>query len=125
MALRDAATKYYGAVGAEWLRLIVEDRPKLAAVLSSGIKQFAEEFVPKDAAGQVERVARRFGLVATAGEMASRYGLTGWAPGEAVAAVAKCFGCWLDAFGGTGNREERALLAQVKGFFEQHGAQPV
>jgi len=66
VALRDAASMYYGAVGAEWLRLIVDDRPKLPAVLSSGIKQFAEEFVMKDAAGQVERVARRFGLVATA-----------------------------------------------------------
>lgn len=54
--------------------------------------------------------------------MASLYGLTGWETGEATAAVGKCFGCWLDAFGGTGNREERALLAHVKGFFEQHGA---
>ena len=122
VTLRDATSMYYGAVGAEWLRLIVEDHPKLPAVLSSGIKQFAEEFVPKDAVGQVERVARRFGLVATAGEMASRYGLTGWAPSEAVAAVGKCFDSWLDAFGGTGNREERALLSQVRGFFEQHGA---
>ena len=122
VALRDAASTYYGAVGAEWLRLIVEDRPKLAAVVASGIKQFVEEFVPNAAAGQVERVARRFGPVAAAGEMATRYGLTGWAPGEATAAVGKCFGCWLEGFGGTGNREERALLSQVRAFFEQHGA---
>ena len=122
VALRDAASTYRGAVGEEWLRLIVEDRPKLAAVLARGIKRFAEYFMPKDAAGQVERVARRFGLVAAAGEMATRYGLTGWTPGEAVAAVGKCFNCWLDAFGGTGNREERALLSQVRAFFEQHGA---
>lgn len=122
VALRDAASRYYGAAGVEWLRLIVDDRPKLAAVLASGIKQFTEEFVPKDAVGQVERVSRRFGLVATAGEMATRYGVTGWMPGEAGAAAGKCFVCWLDAFGGTGNREERALLSQVRAFFEQHGA---
>jgi uncharacterized protein (DUF927 family) len=122
VVLRDGASRYYGAVGAEWLRLIVKDRLRLADVLSSGIRQFAEEFVPKDAGGQVERVARRFGLVAMAGEMASRYRLTGWAPGEAVAAVGKCFGCWLDTFGGTGNREKRTLLSQVRAFFEQHGA---
>lgn len=102
--------------------MIVEDRPKLAAVLGNGIKQFTEEFVPTGASGQLERVARRFGVVATAGEMATRYGLTGWTPGEAVAAVGKCFNCWLDAFGGTGSREERALLSQVRAFFEQHGA---
>ena len=29
---------------------------------------------------------------------------------------------WLDSFGGTGNREERAMLSQVRAFFEAHGA---
>ncbi len=28
----------------------------------------------------------------------------------------------LDSFGGAGNREDRVLLAQVRGFFETHGA---
>ena len=122
VALRDAASRYYGAVGAEWLRLIVKDRPKLAARPLQRHQAIRERVCAERCGGQVERVARRFGLVADAGEMASRYGLTGWAPGEAVAAVGKCFGCWLEGFGGTGNREERALLSQVRAFFEQHGA---
>ena len=78
--------------------------------------------MPKNAGGQVERVARRFGLIAVAGEIATRYGLTGWPEHECEGAAAKCFRSWLESFGGTGNREERALLAQVRGFFEQHGA---
>jgi uncharacterized protein (DUF927 family) len=122
LALKDVATRHYGAVGAEWLRRIVDDRPKLASALADGVRQFVEEFGPKNADGQVERVARRFGLVAMAGEIATRYGLTGWAHGEAIRAAGKCFGAWLESFGGTGNHEERALLAQVRGFFEQHGA---
>jgi uncharacterized protein (DUF927 family) len=122
LALKDAATQYYGAVGIKFLQRIVKDRPKLAAVLADGVRQFVEDFVPKNAGGQVERVARRFALVAMAGEIATRYGLTGWAPGEAIKAAHKCFRSWLESFGGTGNREERALLAQVRGFFEQHGA---
>ena len=28
----------------------------------------------------------------------------------------------MEAFGGSGNREERAILAQVRAFFEMHGA---
>ena len=70
----------------------------------------------------MSRVARRFALVASAGELASYYGLTGWQHGEATNAARKCFVAWLDSFGGTGNREERAMLDQVRAFFEAHGA---
>ncbi|MCC7101206.1 MAG: hypothetical protein IT500_16620, partial [Rubrivivax sp.] len=68
------------------------------------------------------RVAQRFGLVAVAGELATHYGLTGWPEGEASQAASRCFAAWLDSFGGSGSREDRALLAQVRGFFETHGA---
>jgi uncharacterized protein (DUF927 family) len=72
--------------------------------------------------GQVERVARRFALVAVAGEMATRYGLTGWELGESERAAKACFASWLEGFGGVGNHEERAVLSQVRAFFETHGA---
>jgi uncharacterized protein (DUF927 family) len=122
IALKDAATRYYGSVGVEWLRLIVNDHEELAGVITDGIARFLEEVVPNGGVGQVERVARRFGLIAIAGEIATQYGLTGWAQEEAIEAAAKCFRSWVEFFGGTGNREERELLAQVRGFFEQHGA---
>jgi uncharacterized protein (DUF927 family) len=121
-AVKDAASRYHGATGAEWLRLVVRDKAKLDTVLRDGIRQFVAEFVPKGAAGQVERVARRFGLVAVAGEIATSYKLTGWNEGESITAVGKCFVAWLDGIGGTGNREERALLAQVRSFFGANGA---
>ena len=122
VALKDAASRHHGAVGAAWLHFLVADRAKLADVIADGVRQFVGEYAPKDAAGQVERVARRFGLVAVAGEIATHYGLTGWPQGEAVKAAGKCFASWLESFGRTGTREERALLAQVRAFFEQHGA---
>ncbi len=122
LAIKDAAAKFHGAVGVQWLRHIVEDRQKLGEFVSSGIKQFIEEFTPPEASGQVLRVARRFGLVAVAGELASHYGLTGWDEGESIGAASKCFSAWLDSFGGAGNREDRALFSQVKAFFEAHGS---
>jgi uncharacterized protein (DUF927 family) len=67
-------------------------------------------------------VARRFGLVAVSGELATHYGLTGWPAGEAERGAKACFASWLGSFGGTGNREERAILSQVRAFFEAHGA---
>jgi putative DNA primase/helicase len=122
-ALRDAASHYYGAVGEVWLRLLVTDRPKLPDFILDGVRQFVKENVPEAAAGQIERVARRFGLVAVAGEIATRCRLTSWPQGAADEAAGRCFASWLQGFGGgTGNREDRALLAQVRAFFEQHGA---
>lgn len=121
-ALKDAASRYYGSVGKDWLRWLVGERSKLATLVSDAGRKFVKEHAPKDATGQVERVARRFGLVAVAGELATQAGLTGWQQREATQAAGKCFAAWLESFGGAaGNREERALLVQVKEFFELYG----
>ncbi len=122
LAVKDAAIRYHGAAGLAWLRCIVADRARLADFIADGIRQFVEECVPSDADGQAFRVARRFALVAVAGELATHYGLTGWPEDEAINAARKCFAVWLESFGGTGNREERSMLAQVRAFFEAHGA---
>jgi putative DNA primase/helicase len=120
--LRDGASRFYGSVGEEWLRLLVKDRSNLANFISSGIEQFVKEYAPAASTGQVKRVARRFALVAVAGELATRASLTGWQEHEAEQATGKCFKAWLESFGGgTTNRETHALLANVKEFFELHG----
>jgi uncharacterized protein (DUF927 family) len=122
VALKDTASKYHGAVGTQWLRTLVNDKGKLAEVLADGVRRFTEEFAPVNCGGQIERVARRFGLAAMAGEIATRYGLTGWSKGEPTTAVGKCFQSWLSLFGGAGNREDRALLNQVRAFIEKNGS---
>lgn len=122
LAVKDAAIRNHGVAGVSWLRKIVADRATLPDTISEGIKGFVGDVVSDDAAGQVLRVARRFALVAMAGELATHYGITGWANGEAVIAAKKCFEAWLESFGGAGNREERNILSQVRAFFEAHGA---
>ena len=57
-----------------------------------------------------------------AGELASHFGLTGWAKGASHQAAASCFKDWLEDFGCNGDREDRTILAQVRAFFESHGA---
>lgn len=110
-------------MGFEWLRRIVQDRgANLGDLLGDGMAQFVAAVLPAGAAGQVQRVARRFALVAVAGELATHYGLTGWQQGDSVQAAKICFAAWLESFGGAGNREERAMLEQVRAFFEAHGA---
>ncbi|MFM2059476.1 MAG: hypothetical protein RLY71_3861 [Pseudomonadota bacterium] len=122
LALKDAATQHHGTVGVAWLHAVADDRATLAEQAGALVREFVADHTREDAPGQVLRVARRFGLVAAAGELATGYGLTPWKPGEAVAACAACFASWLDGFGGAGAKEDRTLLAQVRAFFEVHGA---
>ncbi|ACB35733.1 protein of unknown function DUF927 [Leptothrix cholodnii SP-6] len=122
LALKDAVQQQHGAVGVAWLRLVVRDRLKLADEVTALVREFVDAYTEPGSSGQVIRVARRFGLVAAAGELATDYDLTGWRGGEAFDAVGQCFTSWLAGFGGAGNREDRALLTQVRAFFEVHGA---
>lgn len=121
LSLKQYTNQYHGAVGVEWLKQVVANQPSITRDIGDSIQAFVDKVVWPDSSGQIIRVARRFALVAVAGEMASQYGLTGWKEGEALHAAYVCFQAWLDVFGEEGNREERAILSQVRGFFEAHG----
>jgi putative DNA primase/helicase len=122
LSLKKYANQHYGAVGKSWLEKVVANRQTIGPLIADTIQRFAEASHAPQASGQISRVARRFALVAAAGELATHYGLTGWLEGEVLIAVRQCFLDWQDTFGMSGNRESRALMAQVRAFFESHGA---
>ncbi|KTD57886.1 DUF927 domain-containing protein [Legionella shakespearei] len=122
LALKEAANQYHGTVGLAWLNNVVTHRLQLSESISKDIQQFVTNATIPNCSGQILRVARRFALVAVAGELVSQYGLTGWMKGDATLAAHQCFCTWLDSFGWQGNREDRTILSQVRSFFEFHGA---
>ncbi len=111
----------YGTAGRAWLEWLTDNADTLKARIREGTARLSAELVPQDASGQVHRVAARFALVGTAGELATAAGLTGWAPGESERAARACFTAWLNARGGAGNGEVAAMLRQVRRFLELHG----
>ncbi|KTD67571.1 DUF927 domain-containing protein [Legionella shakespearei] len=122
LSLKEYASKYYGAVGMAWLQKVVANQQTIATNIADTLQAFVSSVVLPDSTGQIIRVARRFALVAVAGELATEYGLTGWKDGESIRAGYQCYQAWLDHFGAEGNREDRTILAQVRSFFESHGA---
>lgn len=88
--------------------------------LRSEIQRLAAELTPKGAGNQVGRAINRFALVAAAGELATRLGVTGWPEGESVRAVRVCLKAWLAERGHLGNKEDAATLEQVRGFVTAH-----
>lgn len=121
ITLKESTSQYYGAVGMAWLERIVANRQTIIPTISNLTKQFVDKVISQEATGQITRVARRFALVAAAGELATQFGLTGWQRGESFQAVHKCFQSWQETFGTEGNREDRAIMAQVRAFFETYG----
>jgi len=84
--------------------------------LRSEIQRLAAELTPQGAGNQVGRAINRFALVAAAGELATRLGITGWPAGEAIRAVRVCLKAWLAERGHLGNKEDAATLEQVRRF---------
>lgn len=118
----DLATKrYYGAPLAAFLDKLTRSPADLAEELRKAQKLFEAQHLTDDASGQARRVADRFALVAMGGELATKWGLTGWEAGEALAAAGSCYQAWLAGRGGEGSQEETNMLNQVREFFERHG----
>jgi len=87
LSLKQYTSQYNGAIGVDWLKQVVANQPSITRDIGGGIQNFVDKVVWPEASGQIIRVARRFALVAVAGELASQYGLTGWKEGEALNAA--------------------------------------
>ncbi|ARK88781.1 DUF927 domain-containing protein [Burkholderia pseudomallei] len=115
------AGRHYGTAGPAFIEWASSQASELAEHLRMRVDELVAQWVPIGAHSQVARVAKRFCLVAVAGELATAHGLTGWPQGEAVAAAKSCFDGWLELRGGTGNSDEAEAVRQVRYFLAAHG----
>lgn len=118
--LTRAAARRYGAAGRAWLEWLAGHFGELPELLHEAIERYRADMLPEAASEQVRRVASRFALVAAAGELATREGITGWTTGEAARAARRCFEAWLAARGHLNNGEEAAMLRQVQAWLERN-----
>jgi putative DNA primase/helicase len=117
-----AVTSAYGVAGPAFVSALVS-RAEASEAIWNAIDHFVTGNVATDASGQVERSAKRFGLIATAGELATEFGITGWFPGTASAAAASAFKKWLEVRVGDGKEpaEDRAAIRQVTELIVRYG----
>lgn len=119
--LGELCKSYYGSAGLEFVTCLLPVQERVIRDSHALMAALSNKFVPETASGQVQRAFNRFALVAAAGELATTFGITGWPEGAAIEASMHCFNDWLGARGDLGPQEERAILSQVRHFFEQHG----
>ncbi|MEX8518260.1 MAG: DUF927 domain-containing protein [Leptothrix sp. (in: b-proteobacteria)] len=112
----------HGTLGRAWLEWLTEHSGQWHHELREQVELITLALVPETADGQIQRAGRRFALVAAAGEMATRQGLTGWRPGDATDGVRRCFLAWIGArSAGFGNSEKTEALRQVRAYLEKNG----
>jgi putative DNA primase/helicase len=121
--LKDTCSNFYGIAAKAFLKRIVEDIEGTVNMVKAVINGLRQRYLPKTASPQVIRVFDHLALIAAAGELASKFGITGWevAKEEAIKGVMKCFQDWLNIRGDLGMHEESHALAQVRNYFELHG----
>jgi putative DNA primase/helicase len=123
--LREAARRYYGTPAQAFLAKLAHamsvDATGLAKAIAAHRARFERANVPKGADGQVSSVARRFALIAAAGELGVHFGILPWPKGEASRAARNGFQAWLNARGGSAAGEDTTAISTVRHFIELHG----
>ncbi len=75
--LEQAVTKYHGAPFRDWLKYLTHDLTSISGTAKALLKEYTTNMMPENAGNQVGRAITRFALVAMAGEIATRAGITG------------------------------------------------
>ena len=112
-----AVGAHHGHLGPAFVEKLLasDDRPGLLEDFAGIRASFIEDNA------QAGRVADRFAVIALAGEMAIAYDLLPWTPGSALADCQLLYGEWLSRVG-SGNAEDRQILAGILDFIDKHGS---
>lgn len=120
-AIKRAAVTDYGHAGRAFLEKLTRDHESNFSDYLDTIKALPELQAAGDE-GQAKRVAARFAVLALAGELATSYGVTGWAEGEAIKAAGVGFAAWQSLRGAVhGNAEHNQITERIVSFIERHG----
>ena len=119
--LIELTTKFYGTPLRGFMTEVTRQIEAIKNDIAQDRNRFLNEVVPAGASGQVKRVAGRFALIASAGEIATAFGIVPWATDEAFNAAKKCFQSWLNERGGSKDAEAIRAVSQVRAFLEAHG----
>lgn len=116
--ITDLTDKYYGIAGIEWLSYLTKNKDEAVKAANEFMSEFMNKY--SHVKSQANRVAKRFALVAAAGELATQAGITGWSSGQATEAVSVCFDNWLENYGSDGNHEDRQVIAHIAKYLQKY-----
>ena len=105
-------SRFYGTAGVAFMKRFIEDVARRGGVeamrefIAKGVSDWVNVHA-RNYNGQIQREAKRFALVAVAGELATEYGVLPWDTGEASNFADACFRSFVENFETSEDREIR------------------
>ncbi|WP_262299707.1 DUF927 domain-containing protein [Microvirga sesbaniae] len=121
--IKSAALEFYGTAGQAFVKKLAENPGAVLDKARDRIAEIQKKLLDGagETGGQLFRVAHRFALIATAGELATYALGLPWAEIEAERAAAVCFDAWRSTLGGDGPGELVAAIDALRSAVEKHG----
>ncbi|WP_421275621.1 DUF927 domain-containing protein [Aeromonas veronii] len=120
--LAERTAQYHGIAFRAFVEELTLDINGAQAFVDEHRADMMRRLGAKECDGQVQRVADAFGLISAAGELANRFGITGWPAGSVAAVVEQLFRKWLARRGTSGSLEEANIIEQLVDLLEgRHG----
>lgn len=120
--LQAASLRLYGTAIDAYLSALVGIDP---AARRDVIMAYRDDFLSAahltGACAEVQRAAKRMGVIAAGGEMAAHLGVVPWSSGAATAGVLSCFSAWRTARGSDAGWDAARAIDTVRGFLERYG----
>ena len=111
----------HGTAAPAFIEKVAADIEGVTGYLQVVIDAFVKRYAG-DAGGQVQRVAKRFGLIAAAGELAIRHEILPWPNNHPTEMAARCFQEWLLKRGVKGPVEIEQGITQIRHRIERDGS---
>ena len=108
------ARLYYGSPLRAFLEKLCANIDEHRVRLERDVESFVADCCPPEASGQVRRVARKFGLIAAAGELGISFGVLPLEAGTSEKAAADWFKVWLSHRNGLGNLEVIRAIERIQ-----------
>lgn len=102
-------------------KILHQDSEKLTKLIKKLMEQWTNSVLGDKDDSQIKRVAKRFAIIAVAGELAIQFKILPWKKGEAFNAAKICFKSWIEQRGGTTNYELQNGLNKILNFVERFG----
>ena len=116
--LVERSNQSYGVAGMAWLNYLTSDKKTAIDTAKQLLERYSLELIAEHKQGHIVRVANAFALIATAGELETQAGITGWQTGTAFNAVKTVFNEWVKDFEYVGDYQTKEYILHVKAFFE-------
>ena len=125
-SLKTATQTAFGTAGPAFVEALLRNREFTIAWAQKAIEFYGRQMVENNECagdGQIQRAVTRFALIAAAGELATQFGLTGWARGNAIKAAMEMFGDWVDRRRAPPSMAAEISIGRTRAFLEAHASE--